>query len=49
MLGCRNGVVTQLKRIRPSAIGVHCAAYVYLDGPVEPCYYSAVEMVTTRN
>ena len=27
MLGCRNGVVAQLKRIRPSAIGVHCAAH----------------------
>ena len=27
MLGCRNGVVAQLKRIRPSAVGVHCAAH----------------------
>ena len=27
ILGCRNGVVAQLKRIRPSAIGVHCAAH----------------------
>ena len=27
MLGCRNGVVAQLKRIRPSAIGIHCAAH----------------------
>ena len=27
MLGSRNGVVAQLKRIRPSAIGVHCAAH----------------------
>ena len=27
MLGCRNGVVAQLKRITPSAIGVHCTAH----------------------
>jgi len=27
MMGCRNGVVAQLKRITPSAIGVHCAAH----------------------
>ena len=27
MMGCRNGVVVQLKRIIPSAIGVHCAAH----------------------
>ena len=27
MMGFRNGVVAQLKRIRPSAIGVHCAAH----------------------
>ena len=27
MMGCRNGVVAQLKRITPSAIGVYCAAH----------------------
>ena len=27
MMGCRNGVVAQLKRITPSAIGVHCTAH----------------------
>ena len=27
MAGCRNGVVARLKRITPSAIGVHCAAH----------------------
>ena len=27
MLESRNGVVAQLDRIRPSAIGVHCAAH----------------------
>jgi len=27
MMGCRNSVVAQLKRTRPSAIGVHCAAH----------------------
>ena len=27
MMGCRNDVVAQLKRITPSAIGVHCAAH----------------------
>ena len=27
MMGCRNGVVAQLKRITPSTIGVHRAAY----------------------
>ena len=27
MMGCRNGVVVQLKRITPSVIGVHCAAH----------------------
>ena len=25
--GCHNGVVARLKRITPSAIGVHCAAH----------------------
>ena len=27
MMGCRNGVVAQLKRITSSAVGVHCAAH----------------------
>jgi len=27
MMGCRNGVVAQLKKITPSAIGIHCAAH----------------------
>ena len=27
MIGCRSGVVTRLKSITPSAIGVHCAAH----------------------
>ena len=27
MAGCHNGVVARLKRITPSAIGVHCAAH----------------------
>ena len=27
MMGCRNGVVAQLKRITPSTIGVHCAPH----------------------
>ena len=27
MTGCHNGVVARLKRITPSAIGVHCAAH----------------------
>ena len=28
MAGCHNGVVASLKRITPSAIGVHCAAHI---------------------
>ena len=27
MIGCKNGVVTRLKSLVPSAIGVHCAAH----------------------
>ena len=27
MIGCRNGVVTRLKNLTPSAISVHCAAH----------------------
>ena len=42
MLGCRNGVVAQLKRIRPSAIGVHCAAHRL---PVQLHYHSCIVSV----
>ena len=27
MIGCRNGVVTRLKQVTPTAIGVHCSAH----------------------
>ena len=27
MIGCHNGVVTRLKQITPTAIGVHCSAH----------------------